>query len=120
MNIDKLPKWAQEHIADLQRQRNEAVRALNEHLDNETPSPFYGDAFECISSPPEHKRYYFQCHKHMMVEHNSVLLDIILRDDIELSWRNTDEGSRIIENVAFVPTSFMQARLVAVSSKKDK
>lgn len=36
--IAKLPKWAQEHIADLQRQRDAAIEALENIVDTQTPS----------------------------------------------------------------------------------
>jgi len=34
--ISKLPRWAQDHIKDLARQRETALEALNSHVDNQT------------------------------------------------------------------------------------
>ncbi len=41
--IKKLPMWAQDYIANLESERFVAVRALNEAMDELTPSPFYVD-----------------------------------------------------------------------------
>ena len=39
--IEKLSKWAQEHIRTLKYERDTAVRALNNYVDGQTESPFY-------------------------------------------------------------------------------
>lgn len=36
--IAKLPKWAQDHIRDLDFQRQQAVTALNEFVDQQKPT----------------------------------------------------------------------------------
>ena len=38
--VSKLPKWAQDQIADLSRERDTAIRALNAFVDDQTPSAF--------------------------------------------------------------------------------
>lgn len=39
--LQRLPKWAQEHIATLARERNDAIKTLQDFLDNQTPSDFW-------------------------------------------------------------------------------
>ena len=37
----KLPAWAQEHIKELERERDIAIRALNDYVDNQTESAIF-------------------------------------------------------------------------------
>lgn len=45
----RLPKWAQEHITTLARQRDDARRLRDRLLDKQTPSPFY--TTETVAEP---------------------------------------------------------------------
>lgn len=58
-DLTKLPKWAQDHIADLQRQRDLAVDTLHTHLDGQTESPLYYEQALCTGkgAPDFTKRY---------------------------------------------------------------
>jgi hypothetical protein len=115
--IKKLPAWAQELIADLAREREVAVRALNGYLDGQTKSSFYIDNLECTgeNTGPSKKTQYIQTHK-MEVEHAGVRLSIILRDDrIDLQWEDVNRG---MSQIAFVPRSYQSAELVAKGNMK--
>jgi len=109
--IEKLPKWAQEYIKDLQRQRDVAVRALDKYVDEQPPSPFYTEDLHCtepVGGPTRRKRY-IQAHG-MTVQHEGVCLNILLRPEhIDLQWGTDKNLSR---EVAFIPSSWMAARLV--------
>jgi hypothetical protein len=59
MDITKLPKWAQEHIANLERQRNIAATALQDFFDKQTPSDFFVENW--ITTKGE--RHYIQTNK---------------------------------------------------------
>jgi len=112
MNVEKLPKWAQTYIRDIERQRETAIDALNEHLDAQTESPFYIDELVCTGedNSPCTKRRYVQTYK-ISVEHQGVNLDVLLRDDcITISWSN---GKYSLSDVAFIPATYQQARLVS-------
>lgn len=39
--LDKLPKWAQEHIRCIERERDGANDCLSQRVANQEPSPFY-------------------------------------------------------------------------------
>lgn len=109
--IKKLPVWVQELIADLERQREEAIRALNQYVDNQTPSPFYINELECTGEERglSQKTRFIQTRK-MEVEHAGVRLSILLRDGkIDLQWESVDRTSVY---VAFVPRSFQSADLL--------
>ena len=113
-DIARLPKWAQEHIADLARQRQVAVDALNEHLDQQTVSPFYIDEPTCTGEKqgPSIKRRYIQAHK-IAVEFKGVQLEIHLRPEergIDLGWSDLNRG---LNDVALVPVSFNRVQIVA-------
>lgn len=110
--IKKLPGWAQELIADLERQRKEAIRALNQYVDDQTPSPFFIDELESTGEEtgPSKKTRYIQTRK-MKVEHAGVNLSILLRDGkIDLQWGG---AGRLSQPIAFIPRSFQSADLVA-------
>ena len=112
-DITKLPKWAQEHITNIQRERDIAVRALNEYCDSQTYSPFRIRELECTGEEqgPSEKIRYIQTHK-IEVVWRGVELSIILRpseDGMDLQWHEPD---RIGGLIAFVPTSHQSARLV--------
>jgi hypothetical protein len=111
MNIEKLPKWAQEIIRDLTRQRETAIRALNEYIDNQTPSPIYVEEMECTGEGigPSYKKRYIQSRK-ISVSHSGVDLVILLRDDyIDLQWGS----EKLNRDAAFIPSSYQSARLVS-------
>lgn len=103
---------------NMQRQRDTAVRALNEYCDSQTPAPFYIDELECTGEErgPSCKRRYIQGHQ-MVVEWEGVRLEISLQknsnfgpDGISLSW---DAPNRTGDHIAFIPRSFQKAELVA-------
>ncbi len=107
--IEKLPKWTQEYIKDLERQRENAIRALNEYCDNQTPAPFSVREYESTGEGfgPSRKVRYIQADR-MEIQWQGVSLEIILREDnIDLQWR----GASIMEDCAFIPRSYQQAAL---------
>lgn len=110
--IVKLPKWAQDHIKELERERDAAIRALNEYVDGQTESPIFYD--DLVSSGenrgPSLKRVYVQSHK-VEIIHNGVHLCIWLRDHIDLQWGHPKRASGA--RTAFIPTSLQAASLVA-------
>lgn len=109
----KLPVWAQDYIRKIEREREVAVKALNDYTDESTPSPFYVDELESTGEQagPSIKRRYIQTHK-IAVEWKGVLLEVYLRPDeygIQLGWSDT---GRELKHVALVPESFNGAQLI--------
>jgi hypothetical protein len=109
-----LPKWAQQYVANLERERENAISALNEYVDNQTPSPFYIDEGESTgeSQGPTIKRRYIQGHK-ITVEHKGIRLEVMLRPNeygIDLGW---DDLTRGLKHVAMVPQSFNRVQLIS-------
>lgn len=51
--IGKLPRWAQAHIREITRQRDEAIDEYNKLTDNQTPSVFYANDLFVRVHPPE-------------------------------------------------------------------
>lgn len=110
--LAKLPAWARSHIANLQRERIDAVRALNDYCDDQTESPFrYWDFLSLgdgKNKEPTHRTKYIQTHK-MEVVHGDVLLRILIREDqpeIDLQW-TADKG--LTTDLALIPKSFCGA-----------
>jgi hypothetical protein len=115
--IAKLPVWAREHITNLARQRETAVRELNQWVDTQTVAPFYIDELVCTGeqASPSFKKRYIQTHK-MEVEHLGVVLAIYLgRDGIELSWSGPHRGGA----VGLIPQSHQRIELVAKEKMRD-
>lgn len=119
--IAKLPRWAQEHIKDLERQREVAVRALDEYVDAQTESPFYTLDNECTGERqgPTFRKRYIQAHS-IEVEWRGVVLSVDANDygqvggGIRLKWEAG--GKHASKDAAFIPSSYQSARIV---SKED-
>ena len=115
--IAKLPKWAQEYIADISRERYVAVRALNEYCDDSTPSPFSVEELLCVGNGagPSSKLRYIQAHT-IDVRWRGVRLSVSAHNysntgtGIRLRWRTDDRAER---EVAMIPESYQCVRLVA-------
>lgn len=118
INIEKLPKWAQDHIRELERERATAIRELNEYCDSQTPAAFF--ISELVSTGeergPSAKTHYIQGHQ-MTVEWEGVRLQIYLRKDstqapdgISLQW---EDIARHGKHVAFIPVSYQMAHIVS-------
>ncbi len=117
--LAKLPKWAQDEFNKLERERFCAVRELKEWRDDQTESPvsihkFVSDGEQ--QGPGSYTRYVQT--RQLEVKWHGVELRISLHDDgpqhdnsIGLSWN----GERALggTQIAFVPTSFQQASLIA-------
>ena len=113
-DLEKLPQWVQQHIQTIERQRDSAIEALNSYLDSQTPSPFicqeYVSTGEKEGGGPTFKSRFIQAHK-MGIVHMGVRLEVRPEDKgIRLQW---SEEKRDFGEVAFVPTSFQCASLIA-------
>jgi hypothetical protein len=118
MDTTKLPKWAQDHIRDLERQRDESVKALNEYVDSQTPAAFYYDDIVGTEEGvgPSWKRVYVQT-RQITVEYAGIELSIRIKDDeIDLQWNRI---KRHLDYVAFVPKSF-QSAVLSIGEHIDK
>jgi len=120
IQIARLPKWVQEHIADIQRQRDVAVRELNRWVDAQTPSPVR--VLEMVylgeGAGPSIKTRFVQT-RTIEVLWKNVYLKVYLaessaqrQDSIELQWGQGEEmhGSGM---AALVPMSFQSALIIS-------
>lgn len=84
-DLNKLPKWAQEYFADIRRQRDVAVRALNEFQDTQTPSRIWVDDHVCTGEEqgPSSKRNYIQS-RHITIRVGEDEIYFYLREDHDL------------------------------------
>jgi len=62
--VEKLPKWAQEHIRKLEMQREAAIRTLNDFTANQKPSNIWFEDYTCTGEQqgPAAKRCYVHSH----------------------------------------------------------
>lgn len=104
--IAKLPKWAQEHITSLTRERDSAVAVKNKMVDDQTPSPIYVNDW---TSQPSVKRY-VQCkHNSLVIEHAGVKAEILLarEDDSQRLFGIDICYSSNIRALSFQPVAVM-------------
>ena len=117
--IEKLPKWAQEYIRDIERGRDIAIRALNEYCDSQTPSEFFIEEMESTGEGqgPSIKVRYIQTRR-ISVVHDGVQLDVGIDNakELTLQWYNVN---RRCGDVAFIPESYQRARLLSKQNMMD-
>jgi len=110
--IARLPKWAQDHICRLERQRERAVAEMNAALDTQSESPMYVDALVLAGETgkgPTVKRRYVQG-RQIVIEWQDVRLSVDCRGDgLRLQWETSNRG---VSRVAMIPDSFQAAYLV--------
>jgi hypothetical protein len=108
--FDKLPKWVREYIEKIERERDTAVRTLNEAVDQQTPSIVSYTEFACTGEKqgPSPKTVYVQTHQ-IDFEYNSMKLSVICHnDEIRLRY----------ENAKLVPMCYNGLNLIELDSKR--
>ncbi len=114
--IQKLPKWAQEYIADLVRERDSAQSMLKRMADDQTPSPIYIDDWYSV---PSVKRFVQSPANRVTIEHAGVHCEIYLASEkdgqrlhgIEINYSDTDH--RLHCEVAVIPRGIGNIQLVS-------
>jgi len=122
LDFQKQPRWVQEYIQKIERERDEAIRWSNNVHDEQTESPFRVTEMVCDGAGSgggnhSYKTRFIQTHK-MEVRHHGIALDILLRHDdhhIDLSWGSMEEGytTRGSEEIALIPSSYQSVKLVS-------
>jgi hypothetical protein len=109
-DISKLPKWAQERIRDLERQRIAAVEALDAFEAAHATGPVTVNQMVCDKNGgPSIRKVRFDAHW-LVIEHAGVELNITLAaDEIRLGY--SQAGRVSVSAVYFQPTSFQQFKL---------
>lgn len=104
-----LPRWAQLHIEDLQRQRDEAVRTLENFTQEQKPQHFYMESTVCIKqgSPTTLRRY---IHGHWLrYEHRGLDFTIIeYEDHVSFQYGQV----RGLRDILMQPSSYQQFKLI--------
>lgn len=115
-----LPKWARDEIRDLRREREAAVKALDNFTNTDKPSPIWvEEAVSDGSNPkggPSYRRRFVQEGFALRINYAGVELTVMLRPDssqsycpvIDLSWQSTN---RMHNPVVMQPRSFQQVHL---------
>lgn len=110
--LAKLPAWAREYIADIERDRKVAVRELNEYCDSQTPSGIYLEEYVSTGeqSGPSLKRSYVQSHK-LTFEHAGIKLNVYINqnDRISLQWESCEHR---YGDISMMPYSYQYVHLV--------
>lgn len=121
--IEKLPKWAQILINDLERERDAAVEALNRSIDGQSKTPIYYDDMLCIGEQagPSPKRFYVQSNR-ITIEHAGIECGIYLAPEgdgqrlfgIEIQFSNLNHRLGVCP--ALVPRS---ANTIQILTKEN-
>lgn len=121
--IAKLPKWAQDHITALTRQRDTAVRQMNEAADKDTPAPFFFEDHVCIKDgSPDVVRRYIQS-RWIRFEHLGLSVTLLLREmhrgkyvlDIQYGG-----AMRLNEEILMQPRSYQNIYLYCPETGKGR
>jgi len=113
--IQKLPKWAQDHIAFLDRRASEATKKVSDFLADQKPSAICVPEFTAGLNSVR----YIQASTVRFI-HRGVELEVTIRDSnlsgtgIQLQWG--EAGTSHSGEVAFIPETHQRARLI---SKED-
>ena len=113
--FERLPVWAQDHIVQLKREREAALHQLNKHEQQQEESPFFAESLVCDGERgrgPSARKTYYKTDGVLYAQHAGITLriSVVYEDRIELSW---SEGTmHTLGEVAFIPSSHQQARLV--------
>ena len=112
--IAKLPKWAQAHIADLERGQDDAIDRLERFQDTDTPTHISYTEF--VARGTDRKKY-VQADR-LDIDFLGVHLAINLVDDVgrglEMAWRPSGWGHPMA-NLCFIPTGYQQARITNIA-----
>lgn len=120
-NIAKLPKWAQEHIANLERSHSIAVCNLKDWSDTQTPSAISVSELSChnLEGGPERITRYVKGHS-IEVNHGGVSMRVLLRGGdnnrdgkpvIDISYSASKSASGECQ---LIPMSFQQFHIKAL------
>lgn len=125
--IEKLPKWAQDHIRRVERQRDIAQDALTAYEDNQTESPIYFEDLLCDGRGDHGNSQvtkYINGTNRVIFEKHGIRLTVTITDEgpchsdgIHLQWGNK-RGS--LGEVAMVPESFQTVRLVSRENMRKR
>lgn len=113
--LAKLPKWAREHIKDLERKLSGCEGEKQRLLDVQKPSPFFVDEWHAT---PRFKRYIVAPTNQISVEHAGVRLDVHIpyegdphrMNGIELKYSAI--GDNVGRGVSLVPVAYSTVFLV--------
>ena len=112
--IAKLPLWAREHIAELERARQSAVDALAKYVNENDEGPFVFSEFVSDGEKCGPTTYTRRVNAYKLdVAHADIHFSLTLADEdaIKIRW-SAGKASHSMGDVCFIPESWQQARLV--------
>lgn len=114
--FDRLPKYAQAHIRELERRTEIAARLVNRMYAEQEKSNISTSELDDIDGKQEFRTRYFHA-DHLTIQQNGVRLTIegLFADDqdIRLSWGPAGSMAGL-GAIAFIPTAHQQAKLVNI------
>jgi hypothetical protein len=111
--IEKLPKWAQEGIQNLKRERELAVRKMEALINANQEGSFRVAEFVCTTTPPAMYETFIQGTR-LDINWKGIEVNIILRDE-SIDFSYGCERHRM-GRVNLTPCSFQQFRLEPITT----
>jgi hypothetical protein len=118
-DITRLPRWAQNHIRDLEMRLDSAVRAMNQAYEQSPEkAPFIVHRNACVKAGgPVTLTQRVEGYS-MEVAHAGIELNVMLRDDhISLQYH---PPRKWIAHIALVPQSFQQVGLYTLDALRSR
>ena len=111
--IERLPKWAQTHIKDLDRQRRVAIDTLKQFQDSNEPTMVSYEKMRYLDGEMQFLTRYIDAQRVEFVAAGVSLVVTLPIDEcdlgIKLAWG--PEGRISLGDLCFTPTSYQQARI---------
>lgn len=107
-----IPNWVKEYARSLEREREQAIKALNKYCDEQTPAPFSIEDNVSTGEQrgPSTKTRFIQTHQIEIKWHGVLLRVVAFRPGkIELQWASDPSG----HDIALIPSGYNCADLVA-------
>ena len=112
--IGRLPKWAQSHIEQLERQRRDAISTLERFQDSDKPTMISYEQRQHLDSKFQVFTRHLNTHQVQFAREGvSLVVTLPYYDDndhgIKLSWGPV--GQHSMGDMCFTPTAYQQARI---------
>lgn len=121
--VKKLPKWAQDYIEQLERQREAAIKAMEDAANGTTPAPFYFEDHACIrDGGPTTVRHYVQA-PWLKFDYGGLHVDFLLREhgeDKVLDIQYGPDDRLVGGKIVLEPRSYRQLYLYCPKKEKSK
>ncbi len=115
----KLPKWTQDYISKIERERDVAIIALRKAEDHSKESPFFYEDLACTGERkgPSNLRFYIQAH-HIVAEYAGIRVELYCVPNENHMRFNFGDIDRSLEYAVMTPVSYQQYEIRNLNNAK--